>query len=339
MHARTLARLAAAAILATPLLDTPAVAQPVAAEPVASLGALSLTIENDMFGGSDRYYTSGLRLGWTAPAGPAPAPVAWLDQRMGWLLGPGDLRWGLSLAQEISTPEDIRRGVANPADRPYAGVLYGALNLERATERQRTTFELQAGWAGPGAGGEFVQNRWHDVINKYHAEGWDDQIGDEPVLGVLAERRWRLPMSGGGPAGIGTDVIPGAVVGLGNARTYAAAGATLRLGEGLERDWGPQRLRPASAGSAPAGSAPGLGWYVFAGFEGRLVARDVTLDGSTWRGGPDVDRKPGVADLNLGAAVLWRGMRLSYTQTIRTKEFDGQRNNQVFGSVNLGVPF
>ena len=331
MHAR---------LLAVPLLLLPLAAR--AADPASpsapSAGALSLTIENDMFGGSDRFYTSGLRLGWTAPAGEAPAPVAWLDRRLGWLLGPGEFRWGLSLSQEIFTPENIRSFEPDPRDRPYAGLLYGALSLERATERQRTVFELQAGLVGPRAGGEFVQNRWHDVINKYHAEGWDRQINDEPVLGVVVDRRWRLPMSGGAGR-LGTEAIPGGTLALGNARTYAAAGAVLRLGDGLASDWGPQRLQPAPVGSAPVRASPELGWYVFAGVEGRLVAHDVTLDGNTFENSRSVDRKPLVGELQAGAAVLWRGTRLSYTHVVRTKEFDGQRNAQVLGSVNLSVPF
>lgn len=327
MHAR---------FLAVPLLLLPVAAW--SADPTPAPGALSFTIENDMFGGSDRYYTNGLRLGWTAPAGEAPAPVAWLDRQLGGLLGPGDLRWGLSLSQDIYTPENIRNHVADPRDRPYVGHLYGALSLEHATDRQRTILEVQAGLVGPRAGGEFVQNRWHDVINKYHAEGWDGQINDEFVLGVLAERRWRLPMSGGAGA-LGTDVIPGATLALGNAHTYASAGAVLRLGDGLANDWGPERLRPAPTGSAPLRATPELGWYVFAGFEGRVVAHDITLDGNTWEDGPRVDRKPLVGDFQAGAAVLWRGMRIAYTHVVRTKEFDGQRNAQVYGSVSLNVPF
>lgn len=323
-------------VLAFALLLAPRVAHP--AEPAAAPGTLSLVVENDMFGGSDRYYTSGLRLGWTSPAGHAPAPVAWMDRQMGWLLGPGEFRWGWNVSQEIDTPRDIRAPVADRRDRPYAALLRGGLSLERATESRRTVFELQAGLVGPRAGGEFVQNRWHDVINKYHAEGWDDQLRDEPVLGLLAERRWRLPMSGG-PGAIGTEVIPGATLALSNARTYAATGAVLRLGDGLAADWGPDRLRPTPTGSAASWGGTELGWYVFAGFEGRLVAHDITLDGNTWENGPSVDRKPLVGELQAGAAVLWRGVRLSYTHVVRTKEFDGQRNAQVFGTVNLGVPF
>ncbi len=336
MHARPLAR------LALPLLLLPATArsaEPSPTHPAPAAGALSFTVENDFFGTTDRYYTSGLRLGWTAPAGQAPPPVAWLDRRLDWLLGPGELRWGLSLSQDIYTPADIRARVADPGDRPYAGLLYGALSLERATERRRTTVELQAGLVGPRAGGEFVQNRWHDVINKYHAEGWDDQIRDEPVLGVLAERRWRLPMSGGGAGALGTEVIPGATLTLGNARTSASAGVVLRLGDGLGADWGPERLRPSPEGSAPGPASPEFGWYVFAGFEGRVVAHDITLDGNTFQDGPRVDRKPLVGDLQAGAAVSWHGMRLAYTQVVRTKEFDGQRSAHLFGSVSLSVPF
>jgi hypothetical protein len=115
----------------------------------------------------------------------------------------------------------------------------------------------------------------------------------------------------------------------------------VRVGRMLGADFGPPRIRPALAGThffQPTDD--GLGWYVFAGAEGRAVARDVTLDGNTWRDSRNVDRRPLVADLQAGLAVMWLGVRITYTQTWRTEEFYGQRGGmQNFGSLSATFRF
>ncbi|MBB5696088.1 lipid A deacylase LpxR family protein [Muricoccus pecuniae] len=302
-------------------------------------GTLSLTVENDLFGGSDRYYTNGLLLTWRSPSADLPWPLDALDRGLSSLTGPGALRWGLSFGQNFFTPEDKTRRIPDPRDRPYAGYLYGAASLVRTTERTQTLAEVQLGVVGPSALGEFVQNNYHDLLNIKNAEGWDRQLKDEPAATLLLERRWRIPLGtplGGGLAAEAIPVLSGAV---GNVQTYAAAGALLRIGDGLEADWGPVRIRPALAGSGFFQPRQDFGWYVFAGAEGRAVARDIFLDGNTWRDGPSVDKRLLVADAQAGAAVLWRGVRFAYTHVLRTEEFYGQRGRQSFGSLSVSFRF
>ena len=300
-------------------------------------GTLSVTVENDLFGGSDRYYTNGLLLTWQSPSAGLPRPLAGLDERLDFLLGPGNLRWGLSLGQNIYTPQDTDRRIPDPRDRPYAGYLYGAASLSRSTERSQTLLEVQFGVVGPSAGGEFVQNNYHDLINVRRAFGWDRQLKDEPALTALLERRWRVPL--GTLGGVQAEVIPVAAVALGNVQTYASAGGSFRVGQGLEADWGPVRIRPALAGSGFFQPRQEFGWYVFGGVEGRAVARDIFLDGNTFRDSPSVDKRPFVGDAQAGVAVLWRGVRFAYTQVLRSEEFYGQRGRQSFGAFSASFRF
>ncbi|GAV35238.1 putative membrane spanning protein [Roseomonas mucosa] len=315
----------------------PSATPPAEATPVRS-GTWGLTVENDLFGGnSDRYYTNGLLLTWRSPATTMPDSLAWIDRGMGWLLGPGPLRWGLSFGHNIFTPEDKQLRNPDPSDRPYAGHLYGALSLSHATPSRQTIFEIQAGLVGPGALGEQVQNNWHRLIGVKTTKGWDYQIKDEPVIDLLTERRWRV--STGSWQGFETEIIPAATLSLGNGNIYGAVGGTLRLGKGLESDWGPARIRPALAGSGWVEPTRELGWYVFGGVDGRVVGRDITLDGNTWRDSRSVDRRWLVGDLQAGFAVLWRDMRIAYTQILRSEEFYGQRGTQSFGSINISLRF
>ena len=83
--------------------------------------------------------------------------------------------------------------------------------------------------------------------------------------------------------GFDTEVIPSIVAAAGDVETCAGGGTTLRLGQGLDADWGPTRIRPALAGSSFFQPRQGFGWSVFAGADGRVVGRDLLLDGNTFR--------------------------------------------------------
>ena len=328
-------------VLVMSLAAAPALAQPAPPRP-DTRATLSLGVENDLFGGgTDRYYSNGLLLALGSASADLPAPLAWLDRQLDGLQGPGVLRWGASLNHAIFTPQDIRAAVPDPRDRPYAGLLLGSFSLHRVTAASLSTVEIQAGILGPAAGGEFVQNNWHGLIGVRKAQGWSAQIPNTPVANLALDRRWRAPL--GRLGGLEAEAVPNVTLVAGNLNIHAAAGGILRLGQGLEGDFGPPRIRPSLAGSAffqPPADRPydALGWYAFAGAEARGVAHDLTLVGRGANRG--VDARPLVMDLTAGAALTWRGVRLSYTQVWRTEEFYGQRGGmQVFGSVNLSFRF
>ncbi len=300
-------------------------------------GTFAFSLENDMFGGSDRYYTNGFQFAYRSPSADLPSPLDWFNQRLDWLMGPGTLRWGWAFGQSIYTPQDTERVRPDPRDRPYAAYLYGALSLTRVSERSSNLFELQAGVVGPSALGEFVQNNYHDAINIPQTNGWHSQLKDEPAITALYERRWRVPL--GTIGGVEAEVIPAVSVSLGNVQTYGGFGAVARFGEGLDADYGPPRFRPALAGSTWIQPRQDLGWYVFAGLDGRAMARDIFLDGNIWRDSRSVDKRILVGDLQAGVALLWRGIRLSYTQVWRSEEFYGQSGLQSFGSLSASFRF
>ncbi|WP_419897033.1 lipid A deacylase LpxR family protein [Roseomonas sp. USHLN139] len=307
------------------------------APPADPYGTFTFSIENDMFGGSDRYYTNGFQFAWRSPSADLPGPLSWLNDRLDWVMGPGTLRWGAALGQSMYTAEDTFTTNPRLNDRPYAAYLYGALSLSRTSEFTSTQFELQAGVVGPSALGEFIQNNYHELIGVDQVNGWKTQLKDEPALTAIIERKWRLPLAEIGA--IGFEAIPSATLSLGNVQTYAGIGGLLRFGQGLDADFGPPRIRPALAGSSWIQPRQDFGWYVFAGLDGRGVARDITLDGNTWRDSRSVDKRVLVGDLQAGVAVLWQGMRFAYTQIWRSEEFYGQRGVQSFGSLSVSFRF
>jgi hypothetical protein len=237
-----------ATLAALPLL---LIASAASGQPADPRWSVTLSYENDTLGGSDRYYTSGLQLAARSPSADLPGPLRWLDDRLDWLLGPGEVRWGFGIGHQIYTPRDTLSRVPDPRDRPYAGYLYGAAVLQRQERNALSTFELQLGVVGPSALGEFVQNNIHDLIRDESVNGWGAQLKDEPALNAVFERIARTPALRLGP--VEADLLPAATVSLGNVSTYAAAGATLRIGRGLDADFGPRAS--ARRWSAPHSSS------------------------------------------------------------------------------------
>jgi hypothetical protein len=325
-------------LLAT--LAAPAQAQDT--PPPDPAGTVNLTVENDLFGGTDRYYTSGFQLAWRSPSADPPAWLAWLSGIATPFFPEGGMpRWGLALGQNIFTPADTLARNPDPRDRPYAGWLYGAFTLTSYTGRVLGTFEVQLGVVGPAALGEQVQNNVHDIINVDRALGWRTQLKDEPGINVILTRQWRInqPPDRADPRGLALGLVPSLTGSLGNVLTYASAGLLLRVGSNLQSDFGPPRIRPALAGTAFFEPDGRWGWYVFAGVEGRAVARDIFLDGNTWRDSRRVDRIPFVGEGAVGGVLIMPWARLSYTHTFRGPEFRGQRKSQQYGSVNLSFRF
>jgi hypothetical protein len=295
--------------------------------------------ENDAItttpGGSDRFYSNGLRLGWTSAPELVPEKVAEAS-RVVW--GDGVTRISFNLSHQIYTPLDISRTTPDPRDRPLAGYLAGTFSVLHDTANSRNVFALTLGMTGPSALGREVQNGWHELIRIPVNEGWGSQLPNEPQLQVLAERTWRVGLARAG--GFETDVLPSLTGGIGTVRDYVQVGFILRLGQGLERDFGVARIRPGVTGGDAFTAAPELAWYVFAGVNGQVVARDLFLDGTLWQNSPHVRRNWLLGGMEAGVAVLWHGVRLSYTQTWQTQSFRGQRGGLFnFGSVAASVHF
>lgn len=298
-------------------------------------GSFTAYTENDKyFAGTDEHYTNGLKL--SALSTDLRDQLRFLDGLSG---GDHPRKLGLSLGQNIYTPADTRTAALIPNDRPYAAWLYvgAAFQVYRppATEdgtARLDVFEITAGVVGPAALGREFQNGFHDLIGVDHANGWDNQIENEPGLNLVYERKYRFSTAHA-RTGWGADFIPHAGVSLGNIFTYANAGFEVRAGFELPADFGSNLIRPS--GDSNALARPPFSVFLFAAVDGRAVARDITLDGNTFKDSHSIGKKHFVADLYAGLGVGTAHWQLTYAQTYRTREFQGQDERSVFGSISL----
>jgi hypothetical protein len=197
---------------------------------------------------------------------------------------------------------------------------------------------LDIGVVGPLSFAGRAQKIWHKWIDSPTPHGWDYQLDNEPgvVLTYNAAQRQPLVTS---REGLEIDVTPRVGVALGNVFTYAGAGAALRIGRNLDLDYGPPFIRPSLPGGALVKRRDEWGWYLFAGVEGRAVARNIFLDGNTFADSPSVDKRLFIGDFQFGATGMMGPFRLSFTQIMRTEEFYGQQGGDHFGSVSLTYLF
>jgi lipid A 3-O-deacylase len=284
---------------------------------------------------TDRYYVNGLTLGWTSPTSQVPGFLATLGNT---LWGEGQQRIAFSVSQQIYTPADTQLTIPNPNDRPYAGLLLGNFSLLSDTDTTRSVLMLSLGVAGPGAGGEGLQNGFHNLIGQGTNKGWNSQIPNTPAIELLNGRTWRLPIAQ--PGSLEIDALPSLTAAVGDVRDYAQAGVTVRLGQGLASDFGAPRLRPGLTGEDAYVQTIPFAWYVFAGLDGQAVAYDLLLQSDPFRSGPHVDIVWDVGEAQAGLAILAGGMRFSFTYVVQTQEFQGQHGGlHQFGSAAASLKF
>lgn len=301
----------------------------------------SVTVENDLFGkGTDQNYTHGTRLTYFDMGAEPPGFAKLLDRWVPTFEVNETTSVYYSVGQNLYTPEDIEARIPDPNDRPYAGFLYGAAGFISVTDNHIDDVEITLGVVGPSALGGETQEFVHDVIDADDPSGWDYQLKNELGFILSWQRRWPEAFADEiGPFYFRTT--PHVGISLGNVYTYAASGLSFQLTP-KQYKWQsqPLRVRPAIPGSGffhvPEER---FAWSLFAGVEGRLVGRNIFLDGNTFEDSPSVDKKYFVADANAGVSFTYGRAQLSYTLNYRTREFDGQEDESLFGAISLGYRY
>lgn len=302
----------------------------------------TVVYENDLIGsGNDEYYTNGVRFGYLDIGADFPEFAKDLDDVIPTFSINDTSSIFYSIGQNMYTPKDITQSVQDPKDRPWAGYLYGSMGMVTFTDDHTDELELSLGVVGPAAMGEEVQKFIHKhVTDSPEPEGWDNQLKNEPAVTLGWQRAW--PSFYSSDAGLVTfSFTPYVGTTVGNVYDFVNTGVSFRVAPSSEK-WQdmPMRVRPAIPGTGffeiPENH---WSWYLFGGVEGRAIARNIFLDGNTFRDSYSVDKNYFVGDANVGAALTYDQVRLSYTLIYRTKEFQDQDDDTVFGALTVGYRF
>ncbi len=290
-------------------------------------GVISFMNDNDVYTGTDGDYSNCMQFSCLSPLLPAAGewdeggthPARWVADRLPVFDRPGHLRWGLGLGHAIYTPGDTETSLRITDDRPYAGWLYLGLSLTRSDDEGSgdgdrlpcdggviDNLTLDLGVIGPLAQGDRVQNDWHTLIGDPETNGWRNQLFNEPGINLAYQRLWRFTFPGLSIGGLEADVMPRAGGAIVNVATNAMLGGGVRIGRGLDYDFGPPRIGQNQVGRNHFTSRDEIGWHLFADIEGRVVGRDIFLDGNSFGGGHFLHAHPFVAEARFGAALTWR---------------------------------
>lgn len=328
-------------LLATALLTLAPLAQ------AGCGGTATARSDNDVYGqaGQDQGYSAGFAFAWSTPtvARDEAGCLAELDRATRWLAwGPGTHRnLVLTWHHAIYTPTDGTRADLILDDRPYAGTMVFGIGQQVRDENRMAATHLRLGIVGPSAQGEAAQDSFHHLFGRERFRGWDNQLRDEPLLQLAHERAWRH-QADPGDRGLAWDRNLWVGGALGSPSTYANAGVEFRFGKNLPDDFGSNPMRLAGDGTAPVlRSAAGNGWHwhFFASLEARAVAYDVTLDGTLTRDSHSLESRAGFAELGLGVVLSHGPWRLAGGHYRRSREFSGQREAPVYGSLSLSRRF
>ncbi len=303
---------------------------------------LSFSFENDVIGsGEDANYTSGVRATYFDVESTIPPVIDVLAKAIPTFDINQTTSTFYSFGQNLFTPENIRIAHPQNNDRPWAAWLYGSIGLATVTKNHLDELEFTAGVVGSEALGEPTQKFIHrHITSSPIPKGWDNQLKFEP--GIIASWRRRWPIWHARNIGdFRFRIEPDINISLGNIYTYAGTGATFTFGPYTSRIQDtPPRVRPSMPGTGFFDTPDNkLNWYLFGGLSGRAMARNIFLDGNTFKDSHSVHKNILVGDANAGFALTFDDYRLSYTLNYRTKEFHQQDNESIFGSITFSTRF
>ncbi len=299
----------------------------------ALAGEVTLTLDNDFFTGIDRHYTQGIQAGVVAQTSSLPA-LARALLPFGASIDP---QYMFAVGQRIYTPADTRAVVPDPRDRPYAGWLYALAEFRVRRTEAVDHFTVSLGVVGPAALARQTQNAIHNALHEDDSHGWEKQLRNEPGLMLGYERAW-LGLARGVSGRYRMDLTPRAGVTVGNFLTYASAGAIARIGSSLPADYPATHISLGPPRDGYRGNSA-RGWYVWLGADARLVARNIFLDGNSFRDSASVERKRLVWDLQAGVAATWGRERLAFALVRRSEEFTTQQGPDRFGQLTYSFSY
>ncbi len=246
----------------------------------------SVVWENDAIVQDDGGYTNGFAYNWGYKS--ISCGGSWAQQMNSWLakfsLFHGQEHeetnspYSYQLAHAIFTPSDINESEIIPDDRPYTGLMYGALNFYHHDEQSTTHYELLFGAVGPLTQAEEIQKFIHEIIGTDTPNGWDNQTRNEPVFRLGVDKIWKLH-SGSFLQRYESDIIGMSDVKAGNLSSDIGAGLSYRIGKGLNNSFPYHSIVPGR--SIPSLMLNPGNWGVFFTLYGNYVFNDITVEGNT----------------------------------------------------------
>jgi lipid A 3-O-deacylase len=300
---------------------------------VAERNWISASWENDVVAGKDGGgYTNGVyfSLGQRNDPGEGITESPILTLPLAWMVSDSPTyAYKLhSLGQAMVTPEDITKEIPDPADAPYAGLLYLRSTYVVVKNDFSDHVATLVGLVGPSSGAEEVQKSVHKLVGASQPKGWDYQLKDKFVWQVQRTAVWRFSTRDSSPF----DAVLLADLAGGNLESRAGAGLFLRVGNSLARNYSTMGFL-SSRISAPVATSEG--WYFYLGGTGNYVHNQILVDGNEFGASASEGLENYQYSLMSGITYAWRRASICFSYQSDTDPSESRTARKNFGALTL----
>lgn len=294
---------------------------------------ISASWENDVFAGKDGGgYTNGVyfSVGQRNDPGEGITRSPILTLPLAWMVSDSPTyAYKLhSLGQAMVTPEDITKEIPDPADAPYAGLLYLRSTYVVVKNDFSDHVATLVGVIGPSSGAEQVQKFVHKVVGADQPNGWDYQLKDKFVWQIQRTAVWRFSTSDSSPF----DAVLLADLAGGNLESHAGAGLFLRAGNSLARSYSTMGFL-SSRISTPVTTTEG--WYMYLGGTGNYVHNQILVDGNEFGTSASKGLENYQYSLMTGFTYAWKRASLGISYQSDTDPSESRTARKNFGAITL----
>ncbi|MEN8302953.1 MAG: lipid A deacylase LpxR family protein [Campylobacterota bacterium] len=301
-------------------------------EEVWELCRFNFYFENDMFSATDSQYSSGEKFNWFYHVDNPSNPLYnFLFTDSGYYSYAN-----LAIVNQIYTPVELDRTDLIKDDRPYAGWTYLEYGIHKSSSENLRSFYIHVGMVGPASKSEQIQKAIHDLTGSEPPMGWDNQLKNEFGINLRYVHKWRLT-----PPFIGnleSSVIPFIEAELGNIAINATAGVGMRFGWNIPKDFAVSTLDAGGEIGVLVGdehkNSLKREWSFSFNISGytSAVARDIFLDGNTFRDSHSVDKENLVFYMGAGFSARYKNFMIDFIQTRSTPKFKLENRAHTVGT-------
>jgi len=241
-----------------------------------------------------------------------------------------------SFAHKLYTPKDLKASKLLLNDRPYAGYMYLQSGLHQVKTNSLKSLNIQVGILGPSSQMESVQKIIHDLIGSPYPNGWKNQLQNELIIQLNYAQKNYYDLEYFSTSIYNASIIPEFGVELGNASVKTYTNALFRWGKNVPRDFGAYSIKNTgySKISLLEKHKTSTKWRYYFNFslQANFIARNIFLDGNSFRKSHSVEKKYLTFDVGYGLSFAYKNFSIDYLRTHTSKEFKTQKDLYSYGS-------
>ncbi len=302
---------------------------------------INFIFENDVFNSTDEDYSSGESL----------SAIFYIDtptNKIFNILKPldnndADIYINISITNQIYTPSDINATQLLVDDHPYAGWTFVKMGLLQSSALHLNALSIKMGMVGPSSASDKLQYNIHKAIDSTIPNGWEHQLKDE--LGINLQYLYKRHLSLDLSPSIQRTITPFVEAQLGNISTSLNGGFIVRMGRNIPKDFGFSNINIANEDGVPTyGERQKIkkepwSFNFNVTLSASAIARDIFLDGNTFKNSPSVEKENFVGHFGYGFSLRYKNFAFEFLGVISTKKFKTADGNHAVGTTKFAWIF